>query len=174
LWRSEEQGHHLLYDCKYCHKKGWYKNRVCFLKNNEILLKCPIFEIDASAQKESVKIVSSEIKKMNKEDVVKKLIECHEMLPNKLVHDVITFPCMRMGLNNEIICPPGLFDYDSDFYVSLETAAGKYHTLPYPGSYLDQPQDIIEAFDTIRSAEARYNNYQMNLIKMKDKETSKK
>ncbi len=102
--------------------------------------------------------------------MINQLVAAHKLLPNKLVHDVINFPIMSMGANRRKVCPMGLFDYDSNFYVELETAASKYHVLPYEGAYLDQPEDIIEAFTVIRSAEARYNNYQASLIKQKTSE----
>jgi|GEM_PF-2764280 len=166
MWRGEDQGRYLEYDCTYCIKKGWYKNRVCFLKNRKLKLKVPEYDL-GTGEREAPRVVSCEIKEMTKEDVVKKLVECHGLFPNKLVHDVLFFPHMRMGLNNEYICPVGLFDYEANTYVALETAASKYHNLPFSGSYLDQPLDIIEAFDTIRAAEARYTNHTMNELKQK-------
>ena len=38
-----------------------------------------------------------------------------------------------------------------DTLVDWETAADQYHTLPFQGSWLDQPLWLIQAFDHIRS-----------------------
>ena len=157
------------YDCERCIKTGEYKKRVCFLKHKEIELNVP--DVTESSVREKSELISWERKKCTKEDVIKILLEVHKLLPNKLVHDVMRFPLMRMGLKHNEVCPMGLFDYDSNFYIELETAASKYHVLPYEGAYLDQPQDIIEAFTVIKAAEARYYNYQSSLIKQKSSES---
>lgn len=148
-----------------------YNHRVCFLKNGTVKAKVPIFkEIDYK-----VTIVGTEDVELTKEMVIDKLVALNKLFPNKLPHLLMRTPFMKVeieGFNDKKeICPIGLFDYEAEFYVSLETAAGKYHTLPYDGGYMEQPLLITEAFDVARSAEARYNNAKMNEInsKIKDK-----
>lgn len=166
-WKGEDQGRSLEFDCNYCTMKERYKRKVCFVKKKRIDLNFPIFDDKGS-------ILEYEQRSATKEDVIQHLIQVHKLMPNVLVTDVMSTRLMMLGEQGEKVCPIGLFDYETDFYVSLETAASKYHVLPYEGAYLDQPLYIIEAFDTCRAAEAKYSNYKMNKMKEKGKKSKGK
>ena len=165
-WRAENQERSLEFNCDYCTLKERYKHKVCFVKNKQIDLDFPIFD-------EHGVIQEYEQRNATKEDVIQHLIEVHKLMPNVLVIDVMSTRLMLLGKQKEKVCPIGLFDYETDFYVSLETAASKYHVLPYEGAYLDQPLYLIEAFDTCRAAESKYNNAKMNKVKEKGKKPKK-
>ena len=148
------------FDCKHCTKVGRYKKRICFLKNKQITVDFPILD-------DNGEIVDYENRKITKEDVIDYLIQVHQHLPGMLAHEVLTTEKMR--IDGKPVCPVGLFDYETDFLTSLESAASEYHVLPYEGAYLDQPQYIIEAFDICRATRAKYSNKKMNQMKEKSK-----
>jgi len=160
-WRADAKERYLTFDCKNCRETGGYKRRVCFYKKRKQLLRFPLLE-DGS------KPSDFEVRNATREDVIEHLVAVHKQVPGKMIIDVLDFRPMMIGMNGEKVCPVTLFDHTSDWLVSLETAAAKYHTMPYPGSYLQQPLYIIEAFDICRGAEARWNNNKMLNIK-KDK-----
>jgi len=156
----------LEYDCVTCTNKERYKRRICFLKQREYDLN---FQVLGSSQREV------ERRRVTKEEVINYLIDVHKMTPSLLITDILMNDArMRLGDRGETVCPICLLDYETDFLVSLETAASKYHSLPFEGAYLDQPLYIIEAFDICRAAEAKYNNYKLNQIKVKTDKTPSK
>lgn len=168
------------YDCENCKRKCLYNRRICFLREKNINAEAPIIgEIDRGGEKK-VAIIGKESRVITKMDVINQLEEIHNRFPNKLVHELLKTPFLMYKTDKSerpvSVCPISLFDPESEYYVSLETAAGKYHTLPYGDmfgcGYLDQPLYIVQAFDAARSAEARYNNIKMNRIS-KDSSKSK-
>ena len=146
------------FDCLYCMKKERHKGRVCFLRDKEQFLRFPILDSNG-------KIVEWEKRMVTKKDVCELIMRVHDFMPNKLVTDVLNSVYLRIGLNGEPVCAIGLFDPFHEWLVSLETAASKYHVLPFAGGYLDQPEFIIDAFDAIRAAEAKYQNMQLSKMK---------
>ena len=62
------------------------------------------------------------------------------------------------------ICPQSLVDLSSIKMINLENACSKYHVLPYPGSYLEQPQIIIDCFEIIRSTTIQFENERIEKI----------
>lgn len=122
---------------------------------------------------EQGRVIEYEVKEATREDVIEHLVAVHKLTPAAMVINVLDSQLMRLDPEDRSkkVCPVGLFDYTTDWLVSLETAASKYHVLPFPGSYLQQPLYIIEAFDVCRAAEARWNNNK--ILKMKEKSNNK-
>jgi len=162
-----------MFDCTACAKKddkGYCRQdtRLCFVKNKRM-------EVDFPVMNEVGAITGVERRYITKEDVIKRLIEFHRHVPNMLAYEVLNLP--PMAIEGKKVCPVGLFDYETDFLTSLESAASEYHTLPYGdwqgNGYLDQPLYIIEAFDVCRSARAKYSNKKMNAMKENQKKGKK-
>lgn len=151
------------FDCRDCVSKKRHLRSVCFHKSKKIWCRIPVFD-------ESGNVFEWLEREMTKEDMVEHLTKVCNLLPSALIIDLLKHKLMQVGKRGEFVCPMGLFTEEADWLVSLETAASKYHVLPYPGehggagSYLEQPLFIIEAFDTARSAEAKYTNYKMSKI----------
>ena len=143
------------------------------MKHGVVRAKVPIFK----EVKNRVTIVDIEEVDLTRDMVIDRLVKLNKLFPSELPHVLMKSPFMKVeveGFGKKLeVCPVSLFDYDSEFYVSLETAASKYHVLPYEGGYMDQPLYITEAFDVARSAEARYNNKKMNEVNSKMKDRSK-
>lgn len=159
-WRAEAQERSLDFDCTNCIESERYKKRICFFKNKTMTVDFPVLD-------ENGEIIEYENRKITKEDVIDYLIQVHKHLPGMLANEVLNTPNMR--IEGKPICPVGLFDYETDFLTSLESAASEYHVLPYDGAYLDQPLYIIEAFDICRATRAKYSNKKMNAMREKAK-----
>ena len=67
------------------------------------------------------------------------------------------------------VCPIGFLTEDIESYISMENAASKYNSLPYPGNWLDQPLHVIQAFENINIATGHYERDKANKMKSKAK-----
>jgi len=63
-----------------------------------------------------------------------------------------------MSFYQRDICPQSLVQDWCVQLMNLENAASRYHVLPLPGSYLEQPPIIIEAFEVVRNAIIEFEN----------------
>jgi hypothetical protein len=71
------------------------------------------------------------------------------------------------------LCLASLVDVNALQLMSLENAISKYHQLPYPGSYLEQPKGMLDAFDIIRGAIISYENKMLENAKSESRKTEK-
>ena len=72
------------------------------------------------------------------------------------------------------LCPQSLLSIECADLVSLENAVSRYHQLPFPGSYLEQPLALIEAFEVIRGAIIGFENEKIKSVTNRDNQGSAK
>lgn len=63
------------------------------------------------------------------------------------------------------VCPIGLLTNEIEQYISMEIAASNYNSLPYEGSWLDQPLKVIEAFDAISIGKGHFDKMKINKMR---------
>ncbi len=112
----------------------------------------------------------------NKQEAMDILANIASKQPTRPVFDIwYSYFRSRIGLKeNEDgkmvsaeVCPIGFLTEEIEDYVSMENAASKYNSLPFPGNWLDQPLYIIEAFENINVASGHYERDKSNKMKSK-------
>ncbi len=161
-WKSDHQEQTLSFDCKYCQESKRDQKRVCFLNKATCRVRFPAIPDSFSGLEErklflqQKQFVEWEEADASAEEVIEHFIKVHALYPNLLPTEILLLPLMRLGVKGEAVCPVGLLTYKANWFTELESAAEKYKTLPFNGNWLDQPQYIIDAFNTIRGAESKY------------------
>ena len=138
-----------------CMSKGLYKERECFLLSK--YLEIPIMEIDEDTGKIVMDNKEMELEEVDRDGFFDMIAELHYYFPDI---PVTTFVMSYYGG----LCPQSLLTAEGAALLSLENAVSRYHTLPFPGSYLEQPLTMIEAFEVIRSTIIDFENRQMREI----------
>lgn len=170
-YRNDNQEEYKRFNCDYCMQKGLRDKRiVCYLKENEKTLLMPNIpdnfhkQIDVSQNDIYTQFDRVE-REVSKEELIEYFGQIRELFPNERAFKVWAMPLMRLGLDNQLICPLPFFTKKLNDIVSWESAADKYSVLPYEGAYLDQPLYVIEGFNICRSAESKYTNTKMKKSK---------
>lgn len=99
---------------------------------------------------------------LNREELIEKMVD---LQVNFFDEDMPMFDIWYKFFRQ--VCPVSLvyeFPY-LDNFVTLESAASEYNTLPYEGGYLDQPLFIMDAFNAVRIARTQYERAQNEKFK---------
>ena len=75
-----------MYDCDLCRRKGYQKERTCYIEEEQYDLSVPIFgdddEENASKASDLVYPEAFEVKRLNKDELLDYVFEFHERNPN--------------------------------------------------------------------------------------------
>lgn len=130
------------------------------------------FNKQLKSKKSDIQDMTFVKKEATKQDVIDYYSIVRDLLPNERAFKVWMMDFMRLGKGGKPICPIPFFKQELRNIVDWESAAGKYNSLPFEGSYLDQPLFVIEGFNIVRAAENLYNSKKMEETKKKNQSNS--
>lgn len=151
--KSDNESWKKIYNCDLCCAGKDTKKRECFLFDSELEIPITEFEEDGKPSKKE-----SKYKTMNKEVFFEEIARVHSILVDVPLITLVT------GFYGNL-CPQSLLSAECAEVVSLENAVSRYHQLPFPGSYLEQPHALIEAFEIVRGAIISFENDKIKNIK---------
>jgi hypothetical protein len=159
----------LSYSCDNCQVMKSYENRHCFKKENEISLILPklkdqdeetgLYDINWKVQEEQV----------TAEDVLESFTDISEKTePSTPCYLALLRYCQLARYKKEL-CITGLASFDFLKVFDWAIDCKNMKTLPFPGSYFEQPNQLIEAFKAINETIAQYEKVKLDKIKSKGK-----
>lgn len=180
MWRSEDEARQSTYDCSYCKMRNLKGTRVCYRFDSINTLNIPLIFDKAGNPKfhdeqgREIEGAYSQ-RKCDREEAINVLAEIAKKQPSRSVFDIwksyfIRYIGTRWDEESEKwvsaeVCPIGLITEESESFISMEASASKYNSLPFEGSWLDQPQFIIEAFEAVAIGNGHFERDRMNKMK---------
>jgi len=154
------------YECEFCIANKLYEGRACYRDRwpgkESYTFKVPIFD-DTSPYP-----VGSTEEVLDEEDFMEVLLSLEMEKP-----DVPPYELVRTYFSTPEYCPIGSVDFEYQRLLTLEAAARQYHTLPYAGGLLDQPNCLIDAFDIIASERNQYERIRYDKMESERKSQGK-
>jgi len=147
LWKGQERQRSAAYDCERCDELGFVEEgkRICFQIDPEdpVPLLVPIVVNGrASAEADLVEV-------RDQNEMLTLLCQLKESLPEVPVFILVLTYFKR-------VCPASLIKWNLLGFLDMEHRAREFHKLPYPGEMGDQPNVVVEAFDTIGVARSEW------------------
>ena len=158
----------LSYNCDTCQVMSKHLERKCFLLNEINQIQMPVLgEQDDFTGEYGVE------ESKEKDFTVEEFLEEFFNISTKMFPDVPAYISLLrihhfLSWDKEV-CVTGLFD--STFIQVLDWALDckNMSALPYPGSYFDQPNQLMEAFKAIHSTISEYEKVRMDNMSKKSK-----
>lgn len=172
-WKADEFSRRKSYNCNDCRKYNFIKDRFCYLEEEEFELPDLTVEEDELGNKVIVekepelKDVDGFLDLVNELTVKEPDLSSFEVGLKYFSHLTLD---EKPGIRFEL-CPEAIkvkSEYLAELF-EMEARASEYHVLPFPGSQLDQPALIVEAFDAIRMGRNLFHSQKMRDIAKKTK-----
>src|SRR3990167_1900908 len=146
-----------MYDCDHCCLMGLKKRRVCFrYDGREQGVVLPIIERNQHSGLPEVR--GWEKQWIEAEDFFIWMAQLEEVEPYAPLFELIK---QKIGYQEKEVCPTGLLFHDRMVYQAIlfESFAKHYGVMPFTGGVAEQPNIILEAFETIRATQSEFESW---------------